>query len=139
MYLTLLSLPFLSYFTTNCLGRFIGFKGSSFIAPVSVALTFGLSILAFFETTIYSSPCLVYLSVWFSGELLMSNWSFLFDSLASLMLLVITGVSCLVHLYSTEYMANDPYLARFLGYLSLFTFFMLLLVTADNFIVMFLG
>lgn len=55
------------------------------------------------------------------------------------MLLVITGVSCLVHLYSTEYMANDPHLSRFLGYLSLFTFFMLLLVTADNFIVMFLG
>jgi hypothetical protein len=51
----------------------IGFKGSSFIAPVSVGLTFGLSILAFFETTIYSSPCLVYLSVWFSGELLVSN------------------------------------------------------------------
>jgi len=55
------------------------------------------------------------------------------------MLLVITGVSCLVHLYSTDYMANDPYLSRFLGYLSLFTFFMLLLVTADNFVVMFLG
>jgi NADH:ubiquinone oxidoreductase subunit 5 (subunit L)/multisubunit Na+/H+ antiporter MnhA subunit len=55
------------------------------------------------------------------------------------MLLVVTGVSSLVHLYSTEYLANDPHRARFLGYLSLFTFFMLLLVTADNFVIMFLG
>jgi NADH-quinone oxidoreductase subunit L len=55
------------------------------------------------------------------------------------MLFVVTGVSFLVHVYSTDYMAADPHLGRFMGYLSLFTFFMLLLVTADNFIVMFLG
>jgi len=55
------------------------------------------------------------------------------------MLLVVTGVSSLVHLYSTEYMANDPHRTRFLGYLSLFTFFMLVLVSADNFLIMFLG
>jgi len=63
----------------------------------------------------------------------------LFDSITVVMLLVVTGVSSLVHLYSTEYMANDPHRARFLGYLSLFTFFMLVLVTADNFVIMFLG
>jgi xanthine/uracil/vitamin C permease (AzgA family) len=61
MYLTLLSLPFLSYFTTNCLGRLIGSKGSSFIAPISIALTFGMAIVAFFETAVYSSPCLIHL------------------------------------------------------------------------------
>jgi NADH:ubiquinone oxidoreductase subunit 5 (subunit L)/multisubunit Na+/H+ antiporter MnhA subunit len=55
------------------------------------------------------------------------------------MLLVVCGVSSLVHLYSIEYMSNDPHLTRFIGYLSLFTGFMVLLVTADNFIVMFLG
>jgi len=55
------------------------------------------------------------------------------------MLLVVCGVSSLVHLYSTEYMSNDPHQGRFMGYLSLFTGFMLLLVTADNFIVMFMG
>lgn len=55
------------------------------------------------------------------------------------MLLVVTGVSSLVHLYSIEYMAGDPNQSRFMGYLSLFTFFMLLLVTADNFLVMFVG
>lgn len=55
------------------------------------------------------------------------------------MLLVVTSVSSLVHLYSTEYMDSDPHQGRFMGYLSLFTFFMLILVTADNFVVMFLG
>jgi len=55
------------------------------------------------------------------------------------MLLVVCGVSSLVHLYSTEYMDGDAHQGRFMGYLSLFTGFMLILVTADNFIVMFLG
>jgi NADH:ubiquinone oxidoreductase subunit 5 (subunit L)/multisubunit Na+/H+ antiporter MnhA subunit len=55
------------------------------------------------------------------------------------MLLVVSSVSFLVHIYSTDYMGADPHVTRFLGYLSLFTFFMLILVTADNFLVMFLG
>jgi NADH:ubiquinone oxidoreductase subunit 5 (subunit L)/multisubunit Na+/H+ antiporter MnhA subunit len=55
------------------------------------------------------------------------------------MLFVVCGVSSLVHLYSTEYMRGDPHHARFMSYLSLFTGFMLILVTADNFIVMFFG
>jgi NADH:ubiquinone oxidoreductase subunit 5 (subunit L)/multisubunit Na+/H+ antiporter MnhA subunit len=55
------------------------------------------------------------------------------------MLLVVSSVSNLVHLYSTEYLSQDPHLVRFLGYLSLFTGFMLVLVCADNLIVMFLG
>lgn len=62
-----------------------------------------------------------------------------FDTLTTFMLLVVSGVSCLVHLYSTDYLAGDPHQGRFLGYLSLFTGFMLILVAADNFIVMFFG
>lgn len=59
--------------------------------------------------------------------------------MTSLMLLVVLGVSSLVHLYSTEYLAGDPHQGRFMGYLSLFTGFMLILVSADNFLVMFFG
>jgi NADH-quinone oxidoreductase subunit L len=55
------------------------------------------------------------------------------------MLLVVLTVSTLVHLYSTEYMSEDPHAARFISYLSLFTFFMLILVTANNFVSLFLG
>jgi NADH:ubiquinone oxidoreductase subunit 5 (subunit L)/multisubunit Na+/H+ antiporter MnhA subunit len=63
----------------------------------------------------------------------------MFDSLTAVMCAVVTFISCLVHLYSTEYMSHDPHLPRFMSYLSLFTFFMLILVTADNFIQMFIG
>lgn len=55
------------------------------------------------------------------------------------MLLVVYTVSVLVHYYSTEYMAEDPHLSRFMSYLSLFTFFMFLLISADNFVGLFLG
>lgn len=55
------------------------------------------------------------------------------------MLVVITSISSLVHLYSTEYMKEDPHLSRFMSYLSFFTFFMLILVTADNLLQMFVG
>jgi NADH:ubiquinone oxidoreductase subunit 5 (subunit L)/multisubunit Na+/H+ antiporter MnhA subunit len=63
----------------------------------------------------------------------------MFDSLTVTMLIVVTGVSSLVHLYSTGYMSEDPHLPRFMSYLSLFTFFMLILVTANNLIQMFVG
>jgi NADH-quinone oxidoreductase subunit L len=55
------------------------------------------------------------------------------------MLIVVLAVSTLVHIYATEYMSEDPHLPRFMSYLSLFTFFMLLLITSDNFIGLFLG
>ena len=76
---------------------------------------------------------------WISSETLNFDWGFMFDSLTAIMCCVVTFISCLVHLYSTEYMSHDPHLPRFMSYLSLFTFFMLILVTADNFIQMFVG
>jgi len=63
----------------------------------------------------------------------------MFDGLTVIMLVVVTFISTLVHLYSTEYMAHDPHLPRFMSYLSLFTFFMLILVTGDNFLQLFVG
>ncbi|MBS4063201.1 MAG: hypothetical protein KGZ74_01505 [Chitinophagaceae bacterium] len=55
------------------------------------------------------------------------------------MLIVVGSISFLVHLYSTDYMANDPHVSRFMSYLSLFTFFMIILITGDNFLILFLG
>jgi NADH-ubiquinone oxidoreductase chain 5 len=79
------------------------------------------------------------LETWISTDFLTVSWSFFFDSLVAIMLMIVTFISTLVHLYSTEYMENDPHLARFMSYLSLFTFFMLILVTAGNFLQMFVG
>jgi proton-translocating NADH-quinone oxidoreductase chain L len=78
-------------------------------------------------------------SKWIYADSLQINWAFCFDSLTSVMLVIVTFISTLVHLYSTEYMEHDPHLPRFMSYLSLFTFFMLILVTANNFLQMFVG
>jgi proton-translocating NADH-quinone oxidoreductase chain L len=76
---------------------------------------------------------------WILSGLFEVNWSFSIDALTYTMLLVVLCVSTLVHLYSTEYMGEDPHTARFISYLSLFTFFMLILVTSNNFVGLFLG
>ena len=73
-----------------------------------------------------------------SGDMVV-DWSLRIDSLTAVMLVVITSVSALVHLYSWGYMAEDPSQPRFFAYLSLFTFAMLMLVTADNLVQMFFG
>ena len=74
-----------------------------------------------------------------NSEFLNLDWGFMFDTLTVSMCVIITFVSFLIHLYSAEYMSHDPHLPRFLAYLSLFTFFMLILVTADNYVQMFVG
>lgn len=79
------------------------------------------------------------LGVWAVSGLFEINWNFSIDALTYAMLIVVLTVSTLVHLYSTEYMSEDPHLPRFMSYLSLFTFFMLLLITSDNFVGLFLG
>jgi proton-translocating NADH-quinone oxidoreductase chain L len=124
---------------SNLFGRFFGNAGSRFIATSFLFLSFFLSCFAFYEVAIAGSVCQVNLCNWVNSELLVAQWSFYFDTMTVVMLLVVTSVSSLVHLYSIEYMSDDPHQGRFFGYLSLFTGFMLLLVSADNFLIMFLG
>lgn len=76
---------------------------------------------------------------WFDSGILNVSWSFLYDSLSAVMCFVVTAVSCSVHLYSWSYMYTDPHSPRFVCYLTLFTFFMLILVLADNIVIVFLG
>ncbi|MBU6140006.1 MAG: NADH-quinone oxidoreductase subunit L [Proteobacteria bacterium] len=76
---------------------------------------------------------------WISSGDFVANWSLKLDSLTAIMLVVVTFVSSLVHIYSIGYMHEDESIARFMSYLSLFTFFMLALVTADNFVQLFFG
>lgn len=97
-------------------------------------------------TLIFVFPAIVrgesYIAVvgnWLTSSLFEVNWAFSIDSITYVMLLVVLTVSTLVHIYSTEYMSEDPHTARFVSYLSLFTFFMLLLVTSNNFVGLFLG
>lgn len=139
MYIPLVFLSFLGFSITGLFGRFIGPKGAAFVTTSCLFLSFFLSLFAFYEVGLMGSPVYIRLATWVSSEVLLINWGFLFDSLTVVMCVVVTSVSSLVHLYSIEYMSHDPHLPRFMSYLSLFTFFMLILVTADNLIQMFLG
>lgn len=139
MYIPLVFLSFVGFSITGLFGRYIGPKGSALITTGCLMFSFFLSLFAFYEVGLMGSPVYIRLSTWVSSEVLLINWGFLFDSLTVVMCVVVTFVSFLVHLYSIEYMSHDPHLPRFMSYLSLFTFFMLILVTADNYIQMFLG
>lgn len=139
MYLLIIFLSFLGFCSASLFGKRIGALGASYITTSCLFLSFLLSTVAFYEVIL--TNCFVYIKLtsWINSETLNVYWGFIFDTLTVVMCLVITFVSCLVHLYSTEYMSHDPHLTRFMSYLSLFTFFMLILVTSDNFIQLFIG
>ena len=139
MYLLLIFLPLIGSITAGLFGRKIGPKGSSLVTVSCLFITFLLAIFSFYEVALLKSPVYLTLFTWINSEVLNVDWGFLFDTLTVVMCCVVTFVSFLVHLYSTEYMAYDPHLSRFMSYLSLFTFFMLILITADNYIQMFVG
>lgn len=139
MYLLILFLPLLSFIIAAFFGKYIGRNGSTIITTTCIFLTAILSTIAFYEVAIAETNCYIQITTWIDCALLHASWGFLFDTLTVLMLIVVTYVSALVHLYSIEYMSHDPHIQRFMSYLSLFTFFMLILVTADNFIQMFIG
>nr|UNI92477.1 NADH dehydrogenase subunit 5 [Silvetia siliquosa] len=139
MYLNIVFLPLLGSIVSGFFGCFLGGRGSCFITIFCVSLTFFLSCLAFYEVGLAGSSTYLSLMTWLESDSFHVDWAFCFDSLTVVMLIVVTFISSLVHLYSTEYMGEDPHLPRFMSYLSLFTFFMLILVTADNFVQMFVG
>ena len=100
---------------------------------------FFIFLFSFYETSLLN--CYVYLKLapWINSDALNVGWGFLLDSLTAVMCCVVTSVFFTVRLDSREYMAYDPHLLRFMSYLSLPTVFMLILVTTDNFIQMFVG
>ncbi len=98
-----------------------------------------LSIWIFVDVALGHDPRTIILFTWIDSGSLEADWALKVDTLTAVMLVVVNGVSCIVHIYSIGYMSHDKYRPRFFAYLSLFTFFMLMLVTADNFIQLFFG
>nr|YP_009541994.1 NADH dehydrogenase subunit 5 [Neogoniolithon spectabile]AYR06664.1 NADH dehydrogenase subunit 5 [Neogoniolithon spectabile] len=139
MYLLIVFLPLIGSLSCGLFGRFLGQYGSSILSTLIVFISFILSTLAFFEIGLSNTICLLPLSDWISSGVLKINWGFLFDSLTCVMLIVVTTISTLVHMYSSKYMESDPHVPRFMSYLQIFTFFMLVLITSDNLIQLFLG
>ena len=98
-----------------------------------------LSVIIFYNGIIHDVYGNYKIFEWINSGSLNVNWSINIDPLSSIMLVVVTGVSSLVHIYSIGYMSHDPNRPRFMSYLSLFTFAMLTLVTSDNFLQLFFG
>lgn len=139
MYLSLITLPLLGSIVSGFFGRKIGVQGSHIITCASIIVTTLLAIITFFEVGMNNTPVSLELFRWVDSESLNVLWSFNFDSLTVSMLIPVLIVSSLVHVYSIGYMSHDPHNQRFFSYLSLFTFMMIILVTANNFLLMFVG
>jgi len=139
MYLLIIFLPLFGTFLVGFGGRWLGYYGASILSTFLIFLSLVISILVFFEIALSDTIIVITLSPWIISDILTVSWSFLFDNLTSIMLIVITSISFLVHFYSVGYMAEDPHFPRFMSYLSIFTFFMLVLVTGDNLIQLFVG
>ena len=139
MYLTLIILPLLGSIVSGFFGRKVGVKGSHFITCSLVITTTLLAVIAFFEVGYNNIPVTINVARWIDVESLYVLWNFRFDSLTVSMLIPVLIVSSLVHIYSISYMSSDPHNQRFFSYLSLFTFMMIILVTGNNYLVMFVG
>ena len=139
MYLSLIILPLLGCIVSGFFGRKVGVKGAQLITCSSVVITTILSILAFFEVGFNNIPVTINLFRWIDSEWYNIIWGFQFDSLTVSMLIPVLIISSLVHIYSISYMSSDPHNQRFFSYLSLFTFMMIILVTANNYLLMFVG
>jgi len=139
MYLVIIILPLLGSIVSGFFGRKVGVMGAQLITCSSILITSLLAILAFVEIGYNNIPVTINIIRWIDIESINLYWGFYFDSLTVSMLIPVLIVSSLVHIYSIGYMSHDPHNQRFFSYLSLFTFMMIILVTANNYLLMFLG
>ena len=139
MYLALITLPILGSIASGFFGRKIGVRGAQIITCSCVILTTIFAVVAFIEVGLNNVPVYIELFKWIDSESLNITWGFYFDSLTVSMLIPVLIISSLVHIYSIGYMSHDPHNQRFFSYLSLFTFMMVILVTGNNFLIMFVG
>ncbi len=139
MEILIIALPLLAAIISGFFGRFIGDRNSEIITSLLVSISAILSILILYEVIVNQYEENIKIATWINSGSLNVNWSMKIDPLSAIMLVIVTSISSLVHIYSIGYMSHDPHKPRFMAYLSLFTFAMLMLVTSDNFIQLFFG
>ena len=132
-------LPLLGFVFCFFFGNIFSFKVSQIVTTFFLFVATLLSWILFFEYLNGKEKKIIYLFNWFTSGNFIVDWSIRLDSLTTTMFIVVSTVSACVHLYSIGYMDKDPSKSRFMGYLSLFTFFMLILVSSNNLIQMFFG
>ena len=139
MYEAIVILPLVGALVAGLLGRFTGDRGAHLVTCGAMVLSTVFGLVLFHDVAIQGNVRVVDLFTWIRSGSLEASWSLKFDTLTAVMVLVVTVVSTMVHIYSIGYMSHDPHNPRFFAYLSLFTFAMLMLVTADNLVQMFFG
>nr|YP_009730019.1 NADH dehydrogenase subunit 5 [Goniopora djiboutiensis]QHY00012.1 NADH dehydrogenase subunit 5 [Goniopora djiboutiensis] len=139
MYICILFILVVGALAAGVGGRKIGEKGAGILTSSCLIISLSWSILVFYEVVLSFSTTHIKLWRWLDSDLLTVYFGLQFDSLVAIMLLVVTTVSTLVHIFSTAYMAGDPHIPRFMSYLSLFTFLMVVLVSSDNYVQLFIG
>ena len=139
MEILIIALPLIASIISGFFGKFLGDRNSEIITSLLVSIAALLSLFIFYQVIFNQYSDNIVIAKWISSGSLDVNWSMKIDPLSSIMLVVVTFISSLVHIYSIGYMSHDPHKPRFMAYLSLFTFAMLMLVTSDNFIQLFFG
>ncbi|WP_336288498.1 NADH-quinone oxidoreductase subunit L [Bartonella sp. CB60] len=140
MYYAIVFLPLLGFLIAAIGGKTIGARASELVTCGFMVIVAALSWVAFLNIAVgHASAVDISVLRWVSVGVLNFNWALHIDTLTAVMLVVVNSVSALVHIYSIGYMNHDPSRSRFFAYLSLFTFMMLMLVTANNLIQMFFG
>ena len=139
MELSIIFLPLIASIISGFFGKYIGDRNSEIVTSVLVSISALLSIFVLYQVIVNQYEENIVIATWISSGSLDVNWSMLIDPLSAVMLVVVTSVSSLVHIYSFGYMSHDSHQTRFFAYLSFFTFAMLILVTSNNFLQLFFG
>lgn len=139
MELIIVFAPLVAFLTAGLFGKQIGDAGAQFVTCAGVIIAAFFSLVMFMDVVFDGDTRVITLATWMSSGDFQVNWALRFDQLTAIMLCVINIVSACVHVYSIGYMSHDKAKARFMAYLSLFTFAMLMLVTSDNLVQLFFG
>ena len=139
MYSAIVFLPLVGAIIAGFGGRIIGDRGAQIVTCGAMIVSAVLGVLAFWEVAIGGRTFTVDVLTWVASGSFEANWALRWDTLTAVMVLVVTVVSTMVHIYSVGYMSHDHSIPRFMAYLSIFTFAMLMLVTSDNLVQLFFG
>jgi NADH-quinone oxidoreductase subunit L len=139
LYVAAIFLPLLGSIVAGFFGRFIGDRGAQIVTCTLMGISAASAGVIFKEVAIDGHAVTYPLLHWIQSGTLDVSWALKFDTLTAVMMIVVTWVSFMVHVYSCGYMSHDPSIPRFMSYLSLFTFAMLMLVTSDNLVQLFFG
>ena len=139
MYAAIVFLPLVGALLAGFFGKIIGDRGAHLVTCIFMAASMLLGAICFYDVALQQNAQTIQLLTWIESGNLKAEWALKIDTLTAIMILVVTSVSTMVHIYSIGYMHHDPHNPRFFAYLSLFTFAMLMLVTADNLVQMFFG